>query len=927
MAFLKVFSNDEERTVFLGDTAILFGRGQEADVMLQDLKVSRLHCEVVPTGEFEWSVRDMGSGNGTKVNGVTVVEHALEPDDVIEIGSAKIVFAGEGVSVVRDAEPAREAPPRRPRSERVRARSGSSAKPMIITASILLAAAAVLLFFWGGDPKGDGYGKEARLAHRAVKNARSDAELVELGKTFLDRYPDAANSDEVAGLVAAARQRLRDGTSAQKHGYDPTKELEGLTPLQSVKRLEELLVAATPEQRPAVRAALADYRMRLQAVRAAFFKDLETVFLRHIEKGEFRNAREIWFFLRGEPDWVPIPESYVSRIVDANKELENAASAARTALFDEVSQAESAHDFKRAHGIVSAALPQFEGTSVARSLRERLDFLQRAMIEGVEGQPTAAKTVVRVDVRKKIGPLLDLLKRREFAAAADGLRALAKSVRKEQGWKEVDARARECEAAAALNAAIVKALASADLPKKQIARRWRVTGGGKDGVRVRIKGAETEFPWAEAPVDLYLGLLQWRADKVDGGALGLVVVAHAVAGEQAMVPLLAKAYENTRRHGALDAFVAHRRNEPLPEGGYVVHDGAILTRKEFHRKREEELIARLNAQLSKAYATILADKTATRLARLKAKKDKLDETRVFALELIFDERKYFYPYRGTGRMGEYTKVQREVDDRVAKVREIWEDKASVSIKASSDMQRALSLFDEAAEQLEKLLVDHDEEVEHVTFLRSYFGGKFNVRSFYRTPEEKDLLDYSVEVMAFNTTVEGKISDVEREQVRVTNEYRKMFGRWPVRLEEKLVLSSRGHCAEMSEVGYFGHFSPTPGRRTPYDRMKLAGYQWGSSENIIAGRTGPKAAHDGWCHSSGHHRNILMAPWTEMGTGHLGRMMTQNYGSRPKYSERDPKPEEQDDPYGDYDECGCGCGCGCGDTEFDYGDEDEDEDGK
>jgi uncharacterized protein YkwD len=142
-------------------------------------------------------------------------------------------------------------------------------------------------------------------------------------------------------------------------------------------------------------------------------------------------------------------------------------------------------------------------------------------------------------------------------------------------------------------------------------------------------------------------------------------------------------------------------------------------------------------------------------------------------------------------------------------------------------------------------------------------------------------------MDWNPTVQGDISEVEREQVRVTNLYRMMFGRQPVRIVEKLVLSSRGHCQEMSKLGYFGHFSPTPGRKTPWDRMKLQGYDHGVSENCIQGQTNPKGAHDGWCHSSGHHRNILMLPWTEMGTGHYGGLMTQNYGQAPKWSKDAP----------------------------------------
>ena len=313
----------------------------------------------------------------------------------------------------------------------------------------------------------------------------------------------------------------------------------------------------------------------------------------------------------------------------------------------------------------------------------------------------------------------------------------------------------------------------------------------------------------------------------------------------------------------------------------------------------------LQADLEAAFERIQADAVFKKLARLEKRKDQLDQARAYALKLIFDEKRYFYPYRGTGRMGEYTKVQQEVDRRVDAVREIWDkDRTVVHVRASKELKAQFARFDNDAAELKKRLVDVEDKVAEVAFLHSYLGKKFTVRNFYRTPEEFELLRYSDEVMEDNTKVEGDITPPEREQVRITNEYRKMFGRWAVRLVEKLVLSSRGHCEEMSRLGYFGHFSPTPGRRTPYDRMKLAGYQYGASENLILGRTNPQAAHDGWCHSSGHHRNLLMEPWTEMGTGQYGRYMGQNFGRAPRHSKSDivkkkaGKPrewEEDEDP--------------------------------
>ncbi|MFQ5843641.1 MAG: CAP domain-containing protein, partial [Planctomycetota bacterium] len=493
------------------------------------------------------------------------------------------------------------------------------------------------------------------------------------------------------------------------------------------------------------------------------------------------------------------------------------------------------------------------------------------------------------------------------------LRRLAAEIEGPRAREVVERRAAECGAAAALLDAVVGALGQGKAPGSQIragGTRWRVLGGGPDGVRVRNKGAERTFAWAGVPPGLFVALLEWRGDGVSRGPLGLAVAAHATGDQDLFLATLAKAYGHEPLRAELDRFVAGRvRKEALPEGGYVVAAGELLTRREHLRRQEEATIARYRAQLRASLDRIRKSAAFTRRAKMKKRKDRLDHVRRDALDLIYDTKKYFYPYRH--RMTEYMPVQREVDTRVDAVRELWDDRTVLSIKGSPKLRSALDRFDEAAKELGRRLVDVSEAVDEVAFLRSYVGKKFTVRTFFRTPEERELLEYSREVMADNAEVEGDISDVERAQVRITNEYRIMFGRWPVRLLEPLVQSSRGHCEEMARIGYFGHFSPTPGRRTPYERMALEGYKYGASENCVAGTGDPMSAHVRWCHSSGHHRNLLMAEWTEMGTGHHGRLMTQNFGRAPRHAKRWKKEEVYTPGSG-------------GDEGFDYDDDGEDD---
>ena len=64
---------------------MVVGRSADVEVTLPANTVSREHAEIFADPFGRWWVRDLGSRNGTAVNGTTVDEHLLEPDDTIQI--------------------------------------------------------------------------------------------------------------------------------------------------------------------------------------------------------------------------------------------------------------------------------------------------------------------------------------------------------------------------------------------------------------------------------------------------------------------------------------------------------------------------------------------------------------------------------------------------------------------------------------------------------------------------------------------------------------------------------------------------------------------------------------------------------------------------------------------------------------------------
>jgi hypothetical protein len=81
---------DGRRLGLLGE-AVTIGRLPECTVQLNDPNASRRHAQVRRQGEA-YVVVDLGSTNGTKVNGVPVRQHRLAEGDAITIGMSTLRF-------------------------------------------------------------------------------------------------------------------------------------------------------------------------------------------------------------------------------------------------------------------------------------------------------------------------------------------------------------------------------------------------------------------------------------------------------------------------------------------------------------------------------------------------------------------------------------------------------------------------------------------------------------------------------------------------------------------------------------------------------------------------------------------------------------------------------------------------------------------
>lgn len=90
-AVLVVRDDEGERTVPLARDVLTIGRLPDCDIVLRDKGASRRHAQI-KTANGEWTITDLGSTNGTKLNGATVQSRQLDDGDRITIGSTVLEF-------------------------------------------------------------------------------------------------------------------------------------------------------------------------------------------------------------------------------------------------------------------------------------------------------------------------------------------------------------------------------------------------------------------------------------------------------------------------------------------------------------------------------------------------------------------------------------------------------------------------------------------------------------------------------------------------------------------------------------------------------------------------------------------------------------------------------------------------------------------
>jgi pSer/pThr/pTyr-binding forkhead associated (FHA) protein len=98
MWMLRTLTSDQPERVFriLPGGVRTVGRATGADFIVDAALVSRVHCRLTALPDGQLEVRDLGSTNGTFVNGQRVEQAQLNDGDRLQVGRLELIVSRDG---------------------------------------------------------------------------------------------------------------------------------------------------------------------------------------------------------------------------------------------------------------------------------------------------------------------------------------------------------------------------------------------------------------------------------------------------------------------------------------------------------------------------------------------------------------------------------------------------------------------------------------------------------------------------------------------------------------------------------------------------------------------------------------------------------------------------------------------------------------
>jgi uncharacterized protein YkwD len=933
---IRVEAGGQAWEASLPDRPITIGTGARADLRLEGSGIGAEHCRIDPLPEGGHALRHLAAGLATRVNGSEVQQVRLRPGDRLEIGAVAIVYhpaAAPAPPTPPPVRPRTQTPARTGAPARSGARSGHHLHGALLgigAAAVLAILLAILLGSSGDDERA---ALASRRLGRALDLYRANAHLE------AERALESLLADDPPEAVRQKAERYLETTrAAVKEAEEALDRLEAHALDIAPDALERERTRFLAEHGSALAERLDDVIMGMTFRRDQWRKErlekASTAARSALSGGRYAEARAAWMRLR--------QDARPGILFDAEataglREVEDAAAASADRLLEEVQVANRTDGPKVAADRLRDRLGVYEGTAAHAKLSAALARYERDAREAVlAAGPEATGPTPAAPTPSSEGPATpapetnavataleearDRAGDRDYAGAADRLAALGDALPPAVEGRRED----YASAAAGLQALI------ADIPAHPERYRHVTLGSAfqvslvdadAQGVTGSIGAARTRYKWTNLS-DERVGAIAKRMQAEGPVAVDLAAMFAELGNHEEADRLLVKAVAGGVDEARVFARIARWRDEPVPDGGYVVWQERYVTpaerdrlarlqkmeelAKDVHRpdaetwKKAAEALLAMGTDGKERLGQALQRRRAAALERIAGEKDlsstktkqrlyrELEARRAHALALIEDAQAWPYP-NPDGRNTD------EVVRRVDAVREIWEDPFGLVVSWSKKLQPLMAEVAEIDGFLQRVDPKYEPDIDTIA---ERVNLAIDMPSFTPDAKSSSLREYSLQVLAYNVKVHTTATREEKDDVRAVNEYRMMMGRQALKINERLVRAARGHSRHMREHDYFAHDVPPAfaddTNRSPGHRAKAQGYGGGVGENIARGTWSGRDAFWAWFHSSGHHRNMVAAGWTEMGAGRSGgTWWTQVFGAMSGKSLKEP--DELDPP--------------------------------
>jgi pSer/pThr/pTyr-binding forkhead associated (FHA) protein len=230
---------------------VLAGRSSACAIALADRLCSRHHAVFSRAQDGSVFVRDLGSSNGTYVNGVRIqCAHRLAPSDWITLGNETLELCVSSVAQqpLRPTVPARPQPDSKPRSSRSSAKTDPGSE--ILSLASLAATSA---------------GKVSTTPPADVARKPLDALLLRV-----DQGQAIAESEARMGALVALHLARGSGDAAWlDYAFQLYSSLSAPLPAELIERLRDVLASLGPPRLPSLQRYLELLQLRQEGFDAA----------------------------------------------------------------------------------------------------------------------------------------------------------------------------------------------------------------------------------------------------------------------------------------------------------------------------------------------------------------------------------------------------------------------------------------------------------------------------------------------------------------------------------------------------------------------------------------------------------------------------------------------------------------------------------